>query len=438
MVNQNSLSYGKIFKFWYPLAAAWLMMAVEGLFISAVIARCVDPKYNLAAFGIAFYIAVLMEAPIIMLMSASTALCKDQDSYQKLKRFTHVMNGIITFIMMIVIIPPLFKWIGNHLIKLPGPVTTLTHNGLLLMLPWPAAIGYRRFYQGILIRFNLTQRVAYGTIIRLTTMASTAIILYFFSLPGAYIGGIALTTGVICEAVASRLMVHKTLIKLKQMAHDSTSLKEDRLTYPFIIKFYYPLLLMTTLSLGIHPIATVFMGSSRMPLESLAVFPVINSFIFIFRSLGLSYQEVVIALLGEKNEGYIKLRNFIFFIGLCSMICLAVISFTPLLKYWYTSISGLSLHLAQFSYIPTRILIFLPGLTALFALQRSILVKIKKTSPITWSTLIEIFFIIFILYLTVYRFHFIGIIASAIAFNIGRLSANLYLLSFHRKAVREC
>ncbi|MFI5142626.1 MAG: hypothetical protein ACHQHM_01210, partial [Thermoanaerobaculales bacterium] len=70
----NALTQRRIFAFWAPLAATWLMMAVEGPFLGAVIARLAEPKYNLAAWGVAFSFAMLVEAPIIMMLSAATAL----------------------------------------------------------------------------------------------------------------------------------------------------------------------------------------------------------------------------------------------------------------------------------------------------------------------------------------------------------------------------
>ena len=48
------LSMGAITRFWFPLALTWLMMAAEGPFLAAIIARLHDPKSNLAAWGVAF------------------------------------------------------------------------------------------------------------------------------------------------------------------------------------------------------------------------------------------------------------------------------------------------------------------------------------------------------------------------------------------------
>lgn len=425
--DNNQLTYKKIFTFWYPLAASWLMMSVEGPFLAAVIARLPDSKFNLAAYGVAFSLALIIEAPIIMLMTASTALSKDRDAFFKLWRFSFVLNAGITALMLLTLIPPIFYFIAERLIELPHNIAKLTHTALLLLLPWPAAIGFRRFYQGILIRYNLTRRVAYGTVVRVTTMAITASALYFTDLPGAYVGAAALSLGVTCEAVASRVMVHGSMKQLKETPPSGEN-KKSPLTYRFITGFYYPLALMTILSLGVHPMVTFFMGKSRFPIESLAVLPVVNSLFFIFRSVGLSYQEVVIALMADRRENYVPLRNFAVFIGMSVLGAGALVAFTPVSRVWFHSISGLSLELAAFAYLPTQIMVLLPVLTLLISVQRSILVNLKHTTPISLATAIEVGSIVLILYVTIERLNFVGVVAAACAYTIGRLCANLFLL----------
>ena len=86
-MKSPEISQKKIFKFWYPLAATWLMMAFEGPFLAAIIARLPEAKYNLAAYGVAYSFALLSEAPVIMMMAASTALVKNSQSYFKLRNF---------------------------------------------------------------------------------------------------------------------------------------------------------------------------------------------------------------------------------------------------------------------------------------------------------------------------------------------------------------
>ncbi|MCK5378593.1 MAG: hypothetical protein KAJ78_04280, partial [Acidobacteria bacterium] len=182
--------------FWAPLALTWLMMAVEGPLLTAVIARMPDPKLNLAAFGVAFAFALIVEAPVIMMMAASTALVSNRVTYLKLRNFTQALNVVITLTMLIGLVPAVHHWVISGLLGLDPSVSRLTWLPLALLLPWPAAIGLRRFYQGILIRNGMTRRVAYGTALRMVTMASATVILVLGTkLEGAAVGAAALSLG---------------------------------------------------------------------------------------------------------------------------------------------------------------------------------------------------------------------------------------------------
>ena len=91
-----ALSPGRIARFWLPLEATWLMMAAEGPFLAAVIARLPVPKENLAAFAVASALAWIVESPIIMMLSASNALVRDGVAYRKLRRFSFALNAAVT------------------------------------------------------------------------------------------------------------------------------------------------------------------------------------------------------------------------------------------------------------------------------------------------------------------------------------------------------
>ncbi len=433
----EELTLRRIFIFWVPLAATWLMMSVEGPLLAAIIARLADPKFNLAAHGVAFAFALLVEAPVIMLMSASTALVKERDSFRKLRNFTRALNALVTLVMLLVILPPVFYWLAEDLINLPGPVANLTHKALVMLLPWPAAIGIRRFYQGILIRHNRTRRVAYGTVIRLASMAGVALGLYFFSrFEGAVIGAAALSAGVCMEAAASRVMVHSTIKPwISRQSPPEAPTDAPSLGYPYIGRFYYPLALTSMIALGIHPIVTFFMGQSRQAIESLAVLPVIGALVFIFRSLGLSFMEVVITFLGENNEGYRQLRKFALILGGAVVSILGLIAFSPLAEVWFRIISGLSPQLTDFSRLPTQILAVIPGTTVLLSLQRGTLVNARHTAPITWATAVEFLGTVIVLAIAIKYLDFIGAVAATTAMLLGRLGANLYLMPPFLKAL---
>jgi O-antigen/teichoic acid export membrane protein len=174
-----------------------------------------------------------------------------------------------------------------------------------------------------------------------------------------------------------------------------------------------------------------------MPLESLAAMPVINTLVFIFRSFGLSYQEVAIAKLGKNFEGYVPVRNFAIGLGIAAMLGLALIAFTPLADFWFRVLSGLTGELADFALLPTQLLVLIPAASVLLSFQRATLVAAKRTSPITLATGLEVSVIILILLIAVWQFDMIGAVAASIALFAGRLVANGWLARPVLRAVRD-
>jgi len=427
------LTYRKIFLFWGPLALTWLMMAFEQPILIAFIARLNEAKYNLAAFGIAGSFAMIVEAPIIMLMSASTALVRGRNSYRKLKRFTDILNAGITIIQLFILIPPVFNFIVINLMDVPEIVARLAHTALIIFLPWAASIGYRRFYQGILLRNNLTRRVTYGTLVRLSVIVITGLLLYIAGVKGAYLGAGAMSLAVLCEAIATRLMTSGTL-KIILQKNDQ---ENGKMRLRNVAKFYFPLALTSILSLGVHPFVTFFLGRSYMAVESLAVLPVVTSLVFIFRSMGLSYQEVNIALIGKEKQNYTVLRNFAIYLGLIVTVLISLLAFTPLARLWFINVSGLSTELADLSYLPLKIMILLPALTVLLNFQRSTLIVNGTTGPISIATAIELAGIIIVLLICVVFLNLIGVLAASLAYMTGRIMSNLYLVPKHMNAVRN-
>ncbi|MCP4549875.1 MAG: hypothetical protein GY835_25750 [bacterium] len=425
MSDSKHLGYRTILHFWLPLALTWLMMALEGPFLAAVIARMAAPKFNLAAFGVTFSFAIIMEAPVIMLLSAATALVDSANSFRKLRNFTLLLNGGITLGMMLLLVPPLFNFIMDDLIGLPEEVRHLAYRALMIMLPWPGAIGYRRFYQGILIRSGLTRRVAYGTIVRLSSMALATLLLFFTTeLAGCWIAAVGLSVGVCCEGLASRLMSRGAVRNLLAAA----STDNGDLSYRAILDFYAPLALTSIISLGVQPMVTFFMGQARFSLESLAILPVTGSLLFIFKTPGLSYQEVAITLLSKRRAHLGRINRFAAGVAGIATLALAALVWSPLIDLWLRSISGLSPELASFAVIPLRIATILPALEVLLAVQRAMMVDSRKTAKITLATIIEVSGLVLSLLLLVKGLDLIGVVAANISFVIARLMGNLSLL----------
>jgi hypothetical protein len=411
--------------FWLPLAATWLMMSLEGPYVAAFVARMPNAAHNLAAFGVAQALAWLIESPIMMLLSAATALVHGRDSFLALRRFAFLLNAVVTVAMALLVIPPVFAYVGETLIGLPRNISQLANAATTAMILWPAAIGYRRFYQGVLVRHHRTRLVAYGTIVRLVTMSLAAVAGFRIAMPGAMLGALALVAGVLCEAVAIRLMAGPVIRTL--MGEEEQVTEKTLLSTRAIAIFYYPLALTSMLGMALGPLITFALGRGRFPIESLAVWPVIQSTSFIFRSGGIAFQEVGIVFSGRDEATRASLRKAAVLLGIGSSLALALIAFTPLEHLWFQRVTGLSGRLADFATWPIRILVLLPALDFLLSLQRSRWIAERRSGVVTVATALEGTGLALSLVFTIGTFNLVGATAGALAMVAGRLSANGYL-----------
>ena len=431
------ISQRDILVFWLPLAATWILMASEGPFLAAIIARLPDATYNLAAHGVAFALAVLVESPVIMLMSAATALVRDETSFTKLRRFGWALNVLATGLLLVALLPGPFRWVTGTLMNLPTEVADLTYGALWFYLPWPAAIGYRRFLQGVLVRAGRTRLVAYGTGIRLGAMVLAALIGYFvLDIPGAWVGGLALGSAVTAEAIAARIMAAGTIREIRAGAwKDEREPGGAPIRYRDIASFYYPLALTSLIGLSVQPMLTFFMGNSLRPVESLAVFPVVHALGFFFRSMGLAYQDAAIALMGDRLERRTEVGRFAGRLGLATSAVLALVAFTPLYGVWFGTISGLPQELIRFAFVPTLLLVPLPALSVLLSLQRATLVQRRRTRPITVASAVEVGFVAVTFVVLGWGVGLVGATAAFGAFLVGRSASNGYLYFASRRAL---
>lgn len=404
------------------------MMATEGPFLAAIIARLPDPTYNLGAHGVAFALAILIEAPVIMLMSAATSLVRDRTSYLKLKVFSRVLAFGTTSVLGVVLIPGVYRWLTGTVMGLPPEIADLTYGALWFFLPWPAAIAYRRFLQGVLIRGGKTRLVAYGTVIRLFAMSLAALIGYrLLDMPGAWVGAMALASGVVAEAVAARFMAGARVRELLAGELDEPGAPQIR--YREIASFYFPLALTSMIGLTVQPMLTFFMGRSVLPVQSLAVFPVVHALGFFFRSMGLAYQDAAIALMGERFEHLRELGRFAVTLGLATSLALALVAFTPLSHVYFVTISGLTPDLTAVALTPARLIVPLPALTVLLSLQRAILVEGRRTRHVTVASAVEVGTIALTFVVLAWGLDLVGATAAFAAFTLGRTLSNGYLVA---------
>jgi len=428
---QAPLSLARIVRAWWPLAASWMLMGLELPAVSAVVARLPEPQINLAAYGIVFAISMIIESPIIMLLAASTALSRDWDSYLKVRRFMMQAGALLTALHVVIAFTPLYYLVIVNLIGAPAQIVEPARWGLMLMTPWTWSIAYRRFNQGVLIRFGHSEIVGLGTVVRLSANLVVLSVGYVMgSIPGIMVAASAVSMGVMSEAFFVGLRVRPILQRLRQIVPDG-----DPLTLSSFLRFYVPLALTSLLTLLVQPIGSA--AISRMPgaLESLAVWPVVSGLLFLLRSVGIAYNEVVVALLGEPKAQE-SLRRFARVLSLSLTAILFLVTATPLAEFWFQGLSGLSPSLANLAQTSLWCALLLPAFSVWQSFYQGSLVYFRTTRGVTEAMALSLLISSAILGVGVLWGQITGLYVAQGAFTIGGLAQMLWL-AYRSRAVRD-
>lgn len=421
-----ALTYRQIFIFWFPLGLMWLMMAAEQPALTAVIARMQDAEVNLAAFGVVFAIALVAESPIIQMLSAATALSGHRQNYQLLLRFMLLMSLALVGLHLLVGLTPIYDVIVGGILQVPDHVLEASRWPFVVMAPFSAAVGYRRLWQGVLIRHGKTWVVPVSMVSRLVALAVIlALGFYRWNVSGAMLAAIAISLGVIVAAIAAGVLNRVFVAPTMRDAQEG----EDVLGWHGLLAFYVPLSLTTVVFLLARPAMTFGIARAPLPELSLAVWPVINAYLFLFNSLALSHQEASIALIKEHPESIHRLRVFTaaLAIGLSGLMLLSAL--TPMGTWWFRNVSGLSPALLDLTRTPVLILAIVPALVTYKAWYRANYVGAGKTGVLAEGVVIYTIALFLLIFAGSSLVAVAGAVTAAIAMAVSMSLENGYLLA---------
>ena len=392
------------------------MMGLELPAVSAVMARLADPEIHLAAYGgVVFPVSLVVESPVIMFLAASTALSRNRRDYAWLHRFMTVSAGVLTALHVLIAFTPLFDLVVGTIIGAPEEIRGPARIGLRIMTPWTAAIAYRRFQQGVLIRFGRSRLVGVGTIVRLVTNFSFLAAGFLVgTFPGIVVGTAAVAAGVTAEAVfigfAVRPVLHENL--------GASPSPRTPLALGSFLAFYVPLALTSLLTLLAQPIVSAALSRLPRAIDSLAAWPVVGGLLFLFRSLGLAYNEVVVALRDEPGSEK-ALYRFTLILAAAVTGALFLVAATPLGRLWFRNLSGLDPALALLARKAIWLALPVPGLSVFLSWYQGTLLHARRTRAITEAVALYLLANAVFLGVAVHFIHVTGLYVGLAAVTIG-------------------
>ncbi len=357
-------------------------MCAEVPVLQAAIARLADMQVQLAAFGIVTSLEIAIESPVIMLLATCTALATNRKNYLALRRFMIWINSLATVVAVLMAFTPLYGIVVRSLMGIPGDIAEAAKPGMGIMTLWTAAIGVRRFYQGVMIRRGQTRPIGYGTLVRLTFSGGTGILLAIVShLPGVYVGTIGLMAGVSMEALfiafAARSTVKRTLAEVERPGTRVLTVRD-------VLRFHAPLAATSLLTLFAQPVIGAALARMPKPEETLAAWPVIWGILSLFRSPAYALPEAVIALVNEQRLKA-AVKSFCRRTGIYSSLAMVVMVITPLSGLYLRYVAGLPTHLSRYVFPGMVLGLALPFINSIHSWLRGLFVAAHSTKYVYWG-----------------------------------------------------
>jgi len=321
-----------------------------------------------------------------MLLATATALATHRQAYNMIRRFTIHLMVLTTALTVLVGFTPLYDVVVRGWMNIPAAIAQAAQPGIQIMTLWSAAIAWRRFKQGVMIRNGQTRLIGVGTIIRLAASSGTAVVLAVWGhVPGVTVGGAALMMGVLAEAIYAHWAA-APVIAAQLSRHDSD---HPDLTYRALLKFHLPLAAVSLLTLLGQPMVSAALARAANPERSLAAWPVVSGLLSIFRSASYALPEAVIAL-QSRPESVVPLRRFCYNVGWITAAGLVVMAATPLAGLYFHSVIGISPELTALALPGIWLGLTLPAVGSVQSYLRGSLMSRHLTNPLYQAMLINL------------------------------------------------
>jgi hypothetical protein len=359
---------------WLPLAASIVMMVLEPSIINIGLGRTSAAELALAAYGVAFSLALLVEAPILMLLDASVARAADRAAFGLIRRFAFGLGILVTAVGLIVSLTPLYGLIVEDLMNIPASIAAEARPTLQILAFWSLPIAWRRANQGVLIRLEKTASISLATAVRLVSLAGALFLgMYLWPDEGAVVAGLAMVFSVTIEAGLITLAVQGVL-RAGDLPADASGHDGPTLTMHGLWRFYRPLAMTTILRQLTRPVLNAGIAAASMAVLSLAAWPVVWGFTMLVTGPAWSLQQLTTALATDQ-PAYRRVRAFALSLSAIMALILGLVAFTPLYEVVMGGLYNLSPQLQALARPAMQLLVIYPLVMGAQSLLRGLLIR---------------------------------------------------------------
>jgi hypothetical protein len=281
------------------------------------LARTSDPAASLSGYGVAFALIGVLYAPLLVVQQVSAARLLAAGDITRVKRFALVFGLMLSGVAAAIAFTPLGGLVLQHVVGVRDAILDEALSAMATLWPVPFLTGIRALHQGRLVAGHRTHPIAAAAGVRTAVLAVVAFALTTTP-AGAWLGGVAFTLGLACEAALVAFASAPTPVVPERSELEQEG--EDRL-----LSFSGPLMLNVVLWWSTPLIINSVLARTPEPDCSIAAFTVVEAVAWFLAAPVGQLQHASLALV-DCRRAHARVRMYAGGLALAVTVVLAVLS----------------------------------------------------------------------------------------------------------------
>jgi hypothetical protein len=183
------------------LSVGDLSMAVTDPLTTFAVAHLPDAATNLQAVGVLMPLVEFLGAPLFMLLHGANALAPSPPARRALLRFVALATLVLAVAFFALSRETSFAWLAARVLGVDPAVGASARAGLALLVISPVVMGFRRYFQGLLVAFGHSRAIFHAALARMVTVVIALGVGVRLHVPGASLAAITYLSALTVEAV---------------------------------------------------------------------------------------------------------------------------------------------------------------------------------------------------------------------------------------------
>ncbi len=388
------LRYRQIFHFYWPLVLTSQMMTLATPIINMGLGRSADPKVQLAGFSVGFGLLVFMNSPLFPFVQTNAVMGVGRNARRSLLRKQFLLAGVLAGLQLILAYYPGSEALFGRLMGSTPAVSELARKVAMVQWPIPLLITTRSFFYGMIMRHRRTVMISQATALRLALLAGLIFgAIGFGHMPGAMLGGGALTAGIATETLYV-FFRGRRLLRAQAKGIDGPE-QDDFVNWARFMNFIGPLMVNAVTWSAMRPVVNAIVGRTADPDLAQASYGFVLPLLILSASPLWAFNNTTVVLVKRRQDLRKMLRFGLATIGLF-IAAIAVVVWTPLRDLLLVKVFSLTPETALYPVvIPALVLIpYQPLTLGLRTISSGFLMSQRRTRAIGAASAVKLLLVI--------------------------------------------